>query len=45
MDADMEKSRFGTRVEPTVVYAQVGDLYQGELLREIVEEVGVSSPF
>ena len=41
MDADLEKSRFGTRVVKNCVYLQVRDHFQGEVLREIVAQVGL----
>jgi hypothetical protein len=41
MDADFEKSLLGTRRVRTCVYAQLRDHYQGEVLREIVAEVGL----
>jgi 7-keto-8-aminopelargonate synthetase-like enzyme len=43
MDADFEKSLLGTRQVKTCVYAQIRDHYQGEILREIVTEVGLAS--
>lgn len=41
MDADTEKSRFGTRMQSNAVYFQVRDHFQAGLLREIVAEVGM----
>lgn len=41
MDADMEKSRFGTSLRKNCVYVQAQDHFNGELLREIAAEVGV----
>jgi 7-keto-8-aminopelargonate synthetase-like enzyme len=43
MDADFEKSLLGTRQVKTCVYAQIRDHYQGEILREIVTEVGLGA--
>lgn len=43
MDADFEKSLLGTRRVKTCVYAQLRDHYQGEVLREIVAEVGLGT--
>lgn len=43
MDADFEKSLLGTRRVQTCVYAQIRDHYQGEVLREIVAEVGLGT--
>ncbi|MBI5513898.1 MAG: GNAT family N-acetyltransferase [Deltaproteobacteria bacterium] len=42
MDADMEKSRFGTVQVKNCLYVQVRDHFHGELLREIAAEVGVA---
>lgn len=41
MDADLEKSRFGSVVTPCSAYAQVRDHYNSRLLQEIVAEVGL----
>ncbi|WP_394838341.1 bifunctional aminotransferase class I/II-fold pyridoxal phosphate-dependent enzyme/GNAT family N-acetyltransferase [Pendulispora rubella] len=43
MDADIEKSRFGSHAIKNCIYAQVRDHYNGAVLREIVAEVGVGS--
>jgi len=43
MDADLEKSRLGTRTQQNCIYAQVREHYHGALLREIVAEVGMAS--
>ncbi len=43
MDADMEKSRFGTEQVKNCVYLQARDHFNGELLREIAAEVGVGA--
>jgi len=40
MDASVEKGRLGTRVVKNAVYLQARDHFNGELLREIVAEVG-----
>lgn len=41
MDADQEKQRFGCRPMENCVYLQARDHFNGELLREIVAEVGL----
>lgn len=41
MDADVEKQRLGSVRLPACAYVQVSDHYQGTLLREIVEDVGL----
>jgi len=43
MDADMEKSRLGTRVVKNAVYVQARDHYNASVLREIVANVGLNS--
>ncbi|MFO0758428.1 MAG: aminotransferase class I/II-fold pyridoxal phosphate-dependent enzyme [Byssovorax sp.] len=42
MDADVEKSRYGTTVNNNVIYAQVREHDNAALLRDIVAEVGVA---
>lgn len=42
MDADVEKARFGTDRVANCVYLQARDHFHGQLLRDIVAEVGVS---
>jgi hypothetical protein len=44
MDAEFEKKRFGAVASPTCVYVRASDHYNGEVLREIVAEVGVGNP-
>jgi 7-keto-8-aminopelargonate synthetase-like enzyme/predicted N-acyltransferase len=41
MDADQEKQRFGCQPMENCVYLQARDHFNGELLREIVAEVGL----
>lgn len=41
MDADREKSRYGTEVVESVMYGQARDHYKSSLLRQIVADVGV----
>ncbi len=41
MDADFEKSRFGTTTLSTCVYGQARDHDQAHVLRDIVEQVGL----
>ena len=41
MDADQEKLRFGCRPIENCIYLQVADHFHGELLREVVAEVGL----
>ncbi|HVY46491.1 MAG TPA: aminotransferase class I/II-fold pyridoxal phosphate-dependent enzyme [Minicystis sp.] len=42
MDADAEKHRFGSEARATAVYVEARDHYSGQILREIVAEVGVA---
>jgi hypothetical protein len=42
MDADAEKHRFGSRTIGTAAYVEARDHFNGQLLREIVAEVGVA---
>jgi 7-keto-8-aminopelargonate synthetase-like enzyme/predicted N-acyltransferase len=42
MDADAEKHRFGSRTVATAAYVEARDHFNGQLLREIVAEVGVA---
>jgi hypothetical protein len=44
MDADQEKQRFGCRPMENCVYLQARDHFNGELLREVVAEVGLEQP-
>jgi len=44
MDAEVEKRRWGARAYSTCMYAQTRADYQGTLLRQIVEQVGVAPP-
>jgi len=41
MDADVEKNRYGTRVEQSLAYGQVRDTYNASVLRDIVEQVAM----
>jgi hypothetical protein len=43
MDADMEKSRFGTRLCGNSVYLQAREHFNGGILRDIVSEVGLGA--
>jgi len=43
MDADLEKSRFGSWTRDNCLYIQVRDHFNGKMLREIVAEVGLES--
>ncbi len=42
MDADLEKARFGAEPHKNAVYVEARDHFNGQILREIVAEVGVA---